>query len=71
LNWDTLFGSINYQTEQGSVYANHHLLEPGLVREANGGYLILPLDELLAQPHLWFKLKNAMQKGELDWNAFQ
>ncbi|MFR9718296.1 Lon protease family protein [Aeromonas diversa] len=71
LNWDTLFGSINYQTEQGSVYANHHLLEPGLVREANGGYLILPLDELLAQPHLWFKLKNAMQKGMLDWNAFQ
>jgi Lon-like ATP-dependent protease len=25
LNWDTLFGSINYQTEQGSVYANQHL----------------------------------------------
>lgn len=71
LNWDTLFGSINYQTEQGSVYANHHLLEPGLVREANGGYLILPLDELLDQPHLWFKLKNAMQTGLLDWNAYQ
>ena len=29
------------------------------------------LDELLDQPHLWFKLKNAMQKGELDWNAYQ
>ena len=71
LNWDTLFGSINYQTEQGSVYANQHLLEPGLLREANGGYLILQLDELLDQPHLWFKLKNAMQKGELDWNAYQ
>lgn len=71
LNWDTLFGSINYQTEQGSVYANQHLLEPGLLRQANGGYLILQLDELLDQPHLWFKLKNAMQKGELDWNAYQ
>lgn len=71
LSWDTLFGSINYQTEQGSVYANHHLLEPGLVRQANGGYLILPLDELLDQPHLWFKLKNAMQQGFLDWNAYQ
>ncbi|UBO75825.1 Lon protease family protein [Aeromonas rivuli] len=71
LNWDTLFGSINYQTEQGSVYANQHLLEPGLMREANGGYLILQLDELLDQPHLWFKLKNAIFKGELDWNAYQ
>jgi Lon-like ATP-dependent protease len=38
-------------------------LEPGLLREANGGYLILQLDELLDQPHLWFKLKNAMQKA--------
>ncbi|MGL5303368.1 MAG: Lon protease family protein [Aeromonas sp.] len=71
LNWETLFGSINYQTEQGSVYANQHLLQAGLLREANGGYLILQLDELLDQPHLWFKLKNAMQKGELDWNAYQ
>ncbi|MGL5947929.1 MAG: Lon protease family protein [Aeromonas sp.] len=69
LTWDSLFGSINYQTEQGSVYANQHMLEPGLLREANGGYLILQLDELLDQPHLWFKLKNALEKGELDWNA--
>lgn len=33
---------INYVTEQGSVYSSHHLLEAGLLREANGGYLIIP-----------------------------
>ncbi|WP_108650894.1 AAA family ATPase [Dongshaea marina] len=71
LSWEKLFGSVNYQTEQGSVFSHHHLLEPGLVRQANGGYLVLPIDELLDQPHLWFKLRNAIAEGYLDWNYYQ
>jgi Lon-like ATP-dependent protease len=67
LTWRSLFGSVNYVTEQGSIYSNHHLLEPGLVRQANGGYLIIQTDELLAKPALWFKLQNALAKGSLDW----
>ena len=69
LTWRSLFGSINYVTEQGSVYSNHHLLEAGLLREANGGYLIIPVDELLMKPQLWFKLHNALATGYLDWSA--
>ena len=69
LSWRSLFGSINYLTEQGSVYSNHHLLEPGLLREANGGYLVLPVEELLMKPQLWFKLHNAISAGYLDWAA--
>ncbi len=69
LTWRSLFGSVNYVTEQGSVFSNHHLLEPGLVREANGGYLIIPVDELLMRPALWFKLHNALTTGYLDWSA--
>lgn len=69
LSWRSLFGAVNYVTEQGSIYSNHHLLEPGLVRQANGGYLIIPTDELLAKPALWFKLQNALAKGVLDWSA--
>lgn len=69
LTWRSLFGAINYVTEQGSVYSNHHLLEPGLLREANGGYLIIPVDELLMKPQLWFKLHNALTTGYLDWST--
>ncbi len=67
LSWQTLFGGVNYQTEQGTVFSHHHLLEAGLVREANGGFLILPLEELLNDPDLWFKLRNALETGFLDW----
>lgn len=69
LTWETLFGSINYQTEQGSVFSHHHLLDPGLLREANGGFLVLPLEELLGKPELWFKLRNALETGFLDWST--
>lgn len=72
LNWYSLFGKVNYLTEQGTVYSNQNLLEPGLVRRANGGYLILPISELVRQPGLWYKLSNAIAQGVLDWeNNYQ
>lgn len=72
LNWFSLFGKVNYLTEQGTVYSNQNLLEPGLVRRANGGYLILPISELIRQPGLWYKLNNAIAQGILDWeNNYQ
>ena len=40
--------------------------------EANGGYLILQLDELLDQPpSLVPSSRTPCKKGELDWNAYQ
>ncbi len=69
LNWFSLFGKVNYLTEQGTVYSNQNLLEPGLVRRANGGYLILPISELVRQPGLWYKLSNAVAQGVLDWES--
>ena len=68
LDWPTLFGELNFQTEQGTVFSHHHLLEPGLLREANGGFLILPLEELMDDPALWFKLRNTLETGFLDWS---
>ncbi len=72
LNWYTLFGKVNYLTEQGTTYSHQNLLEPGLVRIANGGYLILPIAELIRQPYLWYKLANSLEMGSLDWvNNYQ
>ena len=65
---EQLFGAIHFQTEQGSVFSHHHLLEPGLIHQANGGYLIVPIEELLEQPHLWFRLKNALITRQIEWS---
>lgn len=72
LNWFSVFGKVNYLTEQGTVYSHQNLLEPGLLRLANGGFLILPVSELIRQPAIWYKLSNALAQGYLDWeNNYQ
>lgn len=65
---EQLFGAIHFQTEQGSVFSHHHLLEPGLIHQANGGYLIVPIEELLDQPNLWFRLKHALAARQVEWS---
>lgn len=65
---EQLFGAVHFQTEQGSVFSHHHLLEPGLIHQANGGYLIVPIEELLEQPNLWFRLKNALVSRQIEWS---
>ena len=64
---EQLFGAIHFQTEQGTVFSHHHLLEPGLIHQANGGYLIVPIEELLVQPNLWFRLKSALVTRCIEW----
>ena len=65
---EQLFGAVHFQTEQGSIFSHHHLLEPGLIHQANGGYLIVPIEELLEQPNLWFRLKNALVTRQIEWS---
>lgn len=45
-------------------------LQPGLVHQANGGILILPLRTLMAQPLLWMRLKNQVMQQRFDWLTF-
>ena len=68
LTWKSLFGGVNYLTENGSTYSNQHLLEPGLLRKADGGFLILEIEDLIRNPLLWFKLKTTLKLGVLDWD---
>lgn len=45
-------------------------LQPGLVHQANGGILVLPLRTLMAQPLLWMRLKNQVLQQRFDWLTF-
>ncbi len=66
---EKVVGGVNYLTENGTTFSNQHLLEAGLLRKANGGYLILKVEELIRNPALWFKLKNTLESGVLDWDS--
>lgn len=48
-------------------YENEYSLEPGLVHRGNGGILVLSVRTLLAQPHLWFRLKQIATSHYYQW----
>ncbi len=60
LETEQLFGCLRKQGDQ-------YTLEPGLIHKANGGILILSVRTLLTQPHLWFRLKQAVTSKRFQW----
>jgi predicted ATP-dependent protease len=60
--YPNLFGQIEHQgVLGGGVVADHRMLRAGAVHRANGGYLMLPAAEVLAQPLVWPKLKEVLR----------
>ncbi|MGY6215290.1 Lon protease family protein [Methylolobus aquaticus] len=60
-----LFGRIEFASEQGSLIADHHLIFPGALHHANGGFLILEAAKVLEDPAVWSALKRAVKSGWL------
>ena len=61
-----LFGRIEHQGVLGGGFVtDHRMLRPGAVHRANGGYLMLPAAEVLSQPLVWLKLKEALRASEI------
>ena len=60
--YPNLFGRIEHQgVLGGSFVTDHRMLRAGAVHRANGGYLMLPAAEVLAQPLVWLKLKEILR----------
>jgi predicted ATP-dependent protease len=48
-----LLGCMERETEWGTYYTDFSLIRAGAVHRANGGYLILRVDDLLSHPTAW------------------
>ncbi|MDB2330742.1 AAA family ATPase [Alteromonas sp.] len=63
--YQNLFGKIEYTNIHGSVFTNYRMIRPGALHRANGGYLLLDVDQLIEQPYVWDTLKLAVKSGRL------
>lgn len=64
--YPNLFGRIEHRGVLGGGLATDHtMLRPGALHRANGGYLLLPAAEVLSQPLVWPKLKEALRTGQI------
>lgn len=56
-----LLGCIERETEWGTYYTDFSLIKAGAIHRANGGYLILRVDDLLGHPSSWEGLLRCLQ----------
>lgn len=62
---DRLFGRVEHRAEMGTLVTDHHLIRPGALHRANGGYLILDARKVLTRPLVWEGLKRMLRAGEV------
>ncbi|MGB5323760.1 Lon protease family protein, partial [Lutimonas sp.] len=63
--YNNLFGKVEHESDMGTLVTNFTLIRGGALHRANGGYLIIPLRELLLNYYAWDGLKRALQNNEV------
>jgi lon-related putative ATP-dependent protease len=61
----TLVGRVEYMARFGTLVTDFNLLTSGALHRANGGYLMLDAQRLLAGNFGWASLKRALNAGEI------
>ncbi|WP_419785770.1 Lon protease family protein [Pseudodesulfovibrio sp.] len=59
-----LLGSIEREAELGALYTDFTLIKAGSLHRANGGFLILNVEDLLSNPNSWEGLLRALRSGQ-------
>jgi predicted ATP-dependent protease len=62
----SLFGSIEYESENDVLVTDFSRIRAGSLLKAHGGFLMLHLRDLLADPQLWEKLRRFLRSGRLQ-----
>lgn len=60
-----LLGRSEHVAQMGALVTDLHLIKPGALHKANGGYLLLDAHRLFTQPLAWEALKRALQAREV------
>jgi predicted ATP-dependent protease len=61
-----LFGSIEYQSENDVLVTDFSCIRAGSLLQAHGGFLMLHLRDVLADPLMWEKLRRFLRSGRLQ-----
>jgi lon-related putative ATP-dependent protease len=65
-SYPNLFGRIEKEMHFGALYTDFTLIKPGSLHRANGGYLVLPVEDVLANLFSWESLKRALRSREIQ-----
>ncbi len=63
--YTNLFGKVEKESQMGTLYTNFTLIRKGSLHEANGGYIVIPVEELLRNFLSWDGIKRAIRNKEI------
>ncbi|MFP3895979.1 MAG: Lon protease family protein [Anaerolineales bacterium] len=63
--YQNLIGRIEHRARMGALTTDFHLIKPGALHRANGGYLLLDARKMLMEPYAYEALKRAMSSGKI------
>lgn len=61
-----LFGRIEHKSSFGNLVTDYRMIRGGCLHDANGGFLIIDVRDLLMQPMAWEKLKRSLKTGRIE-----
>ncbi|SHJ90460.1 Lon protease family protein [Tepidibacter formicigenes] len=64
-NYINLFGKVEYESVNGIIRTDFTKIVPGALHKANGGYLVVYIDQVLRSPYSWDMLKRCLQVKEV------
>jgi lon-related putative ATP-dependent protease len=67
----SLLGCVENKAMMGALVTDFSLIKAGALHKANGGYLILDIEQLLMQPYAWEGLKRALQAKEVRFDTLE
>ncbi|MDO5483418.1 MAG: ATP-binding protein [Desulfovibrionaceae bacterium] len=59
-----LLGCVERESEMGALITDFTLIKPGSLHRANGGFLVLHIEDLLQHPNAWEGLLRALRSGQ-------
>lgn len=63
--YNNLVGRAEHISQMGTLFTDFTLIKPGVLHQANGGYLMLDARKVLLQPFAWEGLKHALRAREI------
>lgn len=70
-SYNNIFGTLEYENYYGALKTDYTMLKPGLLHQANGGYIIFQAKDLLSNPACYEALKKALRVKELGIESIQ
>ncbi|MEE8465552.1 MAG: ATP-binding protein, partial [Dehalococcoidia bacterium] len=64
--YNNLFGRIEREAHLGTLYTDFTMIQSGAIHRANGGYLVLQVEDMLKNAFSWDSLKRALTSHQIE-----